>query len=90
MITVKLKIQQKVSTLVNNYHCCWWKIQIKFLMRCLKYFIRYCNLFYFNKSASAVSLTLMYLYEYNSVNAAYLTVNLCLLFGDNLRSGCKF
>lgn len=90
MITVKLKIQQKVSTLVNNYYSCWWKIEIKVLMRCLKYFNRYCNLFYFNQSTSAVSLTLMYLFEYNSVNAAYLTVNLCLLFGDNLRSGCKF
>lgn len=90
MITVKLKVLQKVSVLVNNYYSCWLKIEIKVLMRCLKYFNRYCNLFYFNQSASAVSLTLMYLYEYNSVNAAYLTVNLCLLFGDNLRSGCKF
>lgn len=90
MITVKLKIQQKVSVLVNNYYSCWWKIEIKVLMRCLNYFNRYCNLFYFNQSASAVSLTLMYLYEYNSVNAVYLTVILCLLFGDNLKSGCKF
>lgn len=90
MITDKLKILQKVSVLVNNYYIYWLKIEIKVLMRCLNYFNRYCNLFYFNKSASAVSLTLMYLYEYNSVNAAYLTVNLCLLFGDNLMSGCKF
>lgn len=90
MITVMLKVLQKVSVLVNNYYSCWVKIDIKVLMRCLNYLNRYCNLFYFNKSASAVSLTLMYLYEYNSVNAAYFTVNLCLLFWDNLRSGCKF
>lgn len=81
MITDKLKVLQKVSVLVNNYYSCWWKIEIKVLMRCLKYFNRYCNLFYFNQSASAVSLTLMYLYEYNSGNAVYLTVILCSLFG---------
>lgn len=90
MITVKLKVLQKVSVLVNNYYSYWLKIEIKVLMRCLNYFNRCCNLFYFNQSASTVSLTLMYLYEYNSVNAVYLTVNLCLLFWDNLRSGCKF
>lgn len=87
MITDKLKVLQKVSVLVNNYYSYWLKIEIKVLMRCLNY---YCNLFYFNKSASAVSLTLMYLFEYNSVNTVYLIVILCLLFGDNLRSGCKF
>lgn len=81
MITVKLKVLQKVSVLVNNYFSCCLKIEIKDLMRCLNYFNRYCNLFYFNKSASAVSLTLMYLYEYNSGNAVYLTVILCSLFG---------
>lgn len=81
MITVKLKIQQKVSTLVNNYYSCWLRIEIEVLIHCLKYFNRYCNLFYFNQSASAVSLTLMYLYEYDSGNAVYLTVILCSLFG---------